>query len=99
MPILRHGGNTKGEISMDVKNISAAGGTAADKENVLHDTSRYSDYLYCTTEQQTCQVFLNSIIELADDIIGSDSTEREEASFAGQIKGFAYALRTLLCGK
>lgn len=74
----------------------AAAATATDeKPNV----SKYSSYLYCTTEQHTCQVFLNSIIELADDIIGSDSTEREAASFAGQIKGFAFALRTLLCNK
>jgi transposase-like protein len=79
-----------------VKETPAAAATATDvKQNV----SKYSSYLYCTTEQHTCQVFLNSIIELADDIIGSDSTEREEASFAGQIKGFAFALRTLLCNK
>lgn len=85
---------------MDIKNKSAAEATATDNdENVLHNTSRYGGYLYCTTEQETCQVFLNSIIELADDIIGSDSTEREEAGCAGQIKGFAYALRKLLCNK
>ena len=76
--------------------VPAAAATATDeKPNV----SKYSGYLYCTTEQHTCQVFLNSIIELADDIIGSDSTEREEAGYAGQIKGFAFALRTLLCNK
>ena len=83
---------------MDENKKPAAAATATD-ENIVHDTSKYSGYLYCTTEQETCQVFLNSIIELADDIIGSDSTEREEAGFAGQIKGFAYALRKLLCNK
>ena len=88
------------EKNTEVKETTAAVGAATDNDgNVLHNTSRYGGYLYCTTEQETCQVFLNSIIELADDIIGSDSTEREEASFAGQIKGFAFALRTLLCNK
>ena len=37
---------------MDIKNKSAAEATATDNdENVLHNTSRYGGYLYCTTEQ------------------------------------------------
>jgi transposase-like protein len=75
------------------KETPAAAATATDeKPNV----SKYSSYLYDSTQSQFCQVMINTIIELADDIISDDSADAEVAGYAGTIKGLAYALKEVL---
>lgn len=75
------------------KESSAAVGAATDgKQNV----SKYSSYLYDSTEKEFCQVMLAGICELADDIIADESTDAEVAGYAGEIKGRAYALKVAL---
>lgn len=75
------------------KEMPAAAATATDEKP---NASKYSSYLYDSTQSQFCQVMFNSIIELADDIIGDDTADAEVAGYAGTIKGLAYALKEVL---
>lgn len=75
------------------KESSAAVGAATDdKPNV----SKYSSYLYDSTEKEFCQVMLAGILELADDILNAGCLDNETAGYAGEIKGRAYALKFVL---
>jgi transposase-like protein len=84
------------KVEMTVKETPAAAATATDeKPNV----SEYSSYLYDSTQSQFCQVMINTIIELADDIISDDSADAEVAGYAGKISGLAQAAREVLRGE
>lgn len=75
------------------KETPAAAATATDeKPNV----SKYSSYLYDSTESAFCQALLTQIVELADDIIADESTDIVGAGYAGKISGLAYALKEVL---
>lgn len=78
---------------MDENKKPAAAATATDKKL---NVSKYSSYLYNNTESAFCQVMLAGILELADDIIGDDTTDADVAGYAGEIKGRAYALKVVL---
>ncbi len=79
-------------ISDNTKKPAAAATATDEKLNV----SKYSSYLYDSTEKEFCQVMLAGILELADDIIADENTDAEVAGYAGQIKGRAYALKFVL---
>lgn len=81
------------------KETPAAVGAATDVHKNNIETASKSRYHYDNTEAAFCQALLTTICELADDIIADESTDAEVAGYAGQIKGFAYALRKLLCNK
>ena len=50
------------------------------------------------TPAKKSQVLLNTILELADDIISDDNADTEIAGYAGTIKGLTYSLRELVGG-
>jgi hypothetical protein len=50
------------------------------------------------TPAKKSQVLLNTILELADDIISDDNADTEIAGYAGTIKGLTYSLRELIGG-
>lgn len=80
------------KVEMTVKETPAAAATATDeKPNV----SKYSSYLYDSTEKQFCQALLTTICELADDII-STTDNVEVAGYAGRIGGLADAVREVV---
>ena len=78
---------------MDENKKPAAAATATDEKLNM---SKYSSYLNDSTEKKFCQVMLAGILELADDIIGDESTDADVAGYAGEIKGRAYALKFVL---
>lgn len=71
----------------------AADGTATDEKL---NVSKYSSYLYDSTEKEFCQAMLAGILELADDILNAGCLDNETAGYAGEIKGRVYALKVVL---
>lgn len=73
------------------KETPAAAATATDEKP---NASKYSSYLYDSTEKQFCQALLTQIMELADDIVTAlgQADSVEAAQHAGMIKGLAVAL-------
>ncbi len=81
-------------ISDNTKTPAAAATATDEKPNV----SKYSSYLYDSTEKEFCQAMLVGILELADDILNAGCLDNETAGYAGEIKGRAYALKFVLLG-
>lgn len=79
-------------ISDNTKKPAAAATATDEKLNV----SKYSSYLYDSTEKEFCQAMLAGIIELVDDILKDYNLDSETAGYAGEIKGRAYALKYVL---
>ena len=77
------------EKNIETKETPAAAATATDEKL---NVSKYSSYLYDSTEKQFCQALLTTICELADDII-STTEDVEVAGYAGKIGGLAMAIR------
>lgn len=77
-------------MSENTKTPAAAATATDEKPNV----SKYSSYLYDSTEKQFCQALLTQILELADDIVTAlgQADSVEAAQHAGMIKGLAVAL-------
>ena len=82
------------KVEMTVKETPAAAATATDEKL---NVSKYSSYLYDSTEKQFCQALLTTICELADDII-STTEDVEVAGYAGRIGGLADAVREVVKG-
>jgi hypothetical protein len=74
---------------------SAATDTSSEKHT---DIELVNALPYHITNTKSCQVMLNSIVELTDDIISSDDIDPEAAGFAGTIKGISYVLKELIGG-
>lgn len=86
----------KKEKTTEVKETTAAAGTATDGKD-KDVTSTYDPYTYnYTAEMKFCQGLLVQIIELAEDIIGDDGADAEVSGYAGVIKGLAVAMREVL---
>lgn len=84
------------EKTTEVKETTAAAGTATDELKNNIETASKSPYSYDTTYGEFCQAMLVQIIELADDIIGDDGADSEVSGYAGVIKGLAVAMREIL---
>ena len=75
--------------------------TEKEPASVAADTDSKSDmyenksHKNNNTPAKKSQVLLNTILELADDIISDDNADTEIAGYAGTIKGLTYSLREL----